>query len=40
MGFRIAVVQPVAHRPGNDEANVADAEAFITSAVGESADSI
>ena len=29
MTFRIAVVQPIAHRPGEDEANVADATAYI-----------
>lgn len=37
MNFRIAVVQPVAHRPGNDEANVADALDFIGRAAGEGA---
>src|SRR4029453_3109376 len=29
MTFRIAVLQPIAHRPGEDEANVADAVASI-----------
>src|SRR3954453_3790619 len=29
MTFRIAVLQPIAHRPGDDEANVADAVASI-----------
>src|SRR5215510_11614970 len=29
MTIRIAVVQPIAHRPGEDEANIADAVAYI-----------
>jgi len=29
MTFRIAVVQPIAHRPGEDERNVADAVGYI-----------
>jgi len=29
MTFRIAVLQPIAHRPGEDEANIADAVAHI-----------
>jgi len=32
MTFRIAVVQPISHRPGEDEANVADAVRAIASA--------
>ena len=37
MSFRIAVVQPLAHRPGDDEANVADALNFIVRAASEGA---
>ena len=32
MGFRIAVVQPITHRPGEDEANIADAVATVARA--------
>ena len=35
--FRIAVVQPIAHRPGEDERNVADAIGSIERAAGEGA---
>jgi predicted amidohydrolase len=38
MTFRIAVVQPIAHRPGEDEGNVADAVRTIARAAGEGAD--
>jgi predicted amidohydrolase len=38
MTFRIAVVQPISHRPGEDERNVADAERAIERAAGEGAD--
>jgi predicted amidohydrolase len=38
MTFRIAVVQPISHRPGDDERNVADAVATIERAAGEGAD--
>jgi predicted amidohydrolase len=38
MTFRIAVVQPIAHRPGADQANVADAVHFVARAAGEGAD--
>jgi predicted amidohydrolase len=37
MSFRIAVVQPLAHRPPGDEANVADAVDFIRRAAAEGA---
>src|ERR1700722_14912191 len=37
MTFRIAVVQPISHRPGDDERNVADAERAIERAAGEGA---
>jgi len=37
MIFRIAVVQPVCHPPGRDEANVADALAAVARAAGEGA---
>jgi predicted amidohydrolase len=37
MTFRIAVLQPIAHRPGQDEANVAEAVAFIESAAAQGA---
>src|SRR5215470_19516232 len=37
MSLRIAVVQPIAHRPPDDAANVADAVAFIARAAGEGA---
>ncbi len=37
MTFRIAVVQPISHRPGEDEANVADAVRAIERAAGEGA---
>jgi hypothetical protein len=36
MTFRIAVVQPICHRPGTDEANLADAVRAI--AIGSSED--
>jgi len=36
--FRIAVVQPITHRPGEDEANVADAVRFIERAAADGAD--
>jgi predicted amidohydrolase len=38
MTFRIAVVQPSTHRPGEDERNVADAVAHIAAAAREGAD--
>jgi predicted amidohydrolase len=38
MTFRIAVVQPISHRPGEDERNVADAVHAIERAAGEGAD--
>jgi predicted amidohydrolase len=38
MTFRIAVVQPIAHRPGEDERNVADAVRHIERAAAEGAD--
>ena len=37
MTFRIAVVQPISHRPGEDEANVADAVQHIERAAAEGA---
>ena len=37
MTFRIAVVQPISHRPGEDEANVPDALRHIERAAGEGA---
>jgi predicted amidohydrolase len=37
MTFRIAVVQPISHRPGEDESNVADAVRTIEHAAGEGA---
>jgi predicted amidohydrolase len=37
MTFRIAVVQPICHKPGEDEANVADAVATIARAAAEGA---
>jgi 5-aminopentanamidase len=37
MSFRIAVVQPICHPPGTDEANVADAVRAIERAAGEGA---
>jgi predicted amidohydrolase len=37
MTFRIAVVQPIAHRPGEDEANVAEAVRFIERAAADGA---
>ena len=37
MTFRIAVVQPISHRPGEDEANVADAVGHIERAAREGA---
>jgi predicted amidohydrolase len=37
MTFRIAVVQPICHRPGTDEANVAEAVHAIERAAGEGA---
>jgi predicted amidohydrolase len=37
MTFRIAVVQPICHRPGTDEANVADAVRAIERAAGDGA---
>ncbi len=37
MTFRIAVVQPIAHRPGEDEANIADAVRYIERAAAEGA---
>ncbi len=38
MTFRIAVVQPISHRPGEDEANVADAVRTVARAAAEGAD--
>jgi predicted amidohydrolase len=38
MTFRIAVVQPISHRPGEDERNVADAVQTIERAAGDGAD--
>jgi predicted amidohydrolase len=40
MTFRIAVVQPISHRPGEDEANVADAVHTIEHAARQGADFI
>jgi len=37
MTFRIAIVQPISHRPGEDERNVADAVRTIEHAAGEGA---
>lgn len=37
MTFRIAVVQPIAHRPGEDESNVADAVGYIEQAAAQGA---
>jgi predicted amidohydrolase len=37
MTFRIAVVQPISHRPGEDEANVAEAVRTVERAAGEGA---
>jgi len=37
MTFRIAVVQPISHRPGRDEANIADAVGHIERAAAEGA---
>jgi predicted amidohydrolase len=37
MTFRIAIVQPISHRPGTDESNVDDAVRFIERAAGEGA---
>jgi predicted amidohydrolase len=37
MNFRIAVVQPISHRPGEDEANVADAVRMIARAAADGA---
>jgi predicted amidohydrolase len=37
MTFRIAVVQPISHRPGEDEANVPDALRYVERAAGEGA---
>lgn len=37
MTFRIAVVQPISHRPGEDEANVGDAVATVARAAAEGA---
>src|SRR5215472_16124902 len=37
MTFRIAVVQPICHRPGADVANVADAARAVARAAGEGA---
>ena len=37
MTFRIAVVQPISHRPGEDEKNIPDAVAHIAQAAGEGA---
>ena len=37
MTFRIAIVQPIAHRPGEDEANVAEAVRFVERAAAEGA---
>src|SRR5579864_8752264 len=38
MTFRIAIVQPISHRPGEDEGNVADAVSAIEHAAHEGAD--
>jgi predicted amidohydrolase len=38
MTFRIAVVQPISHRPGEDERNVAEAVRTVERAAGEGAD--
>jgi predicted amidohydrolase len=38
MTFRIAVVQPISHRPGDDERNVADAVRTVERAAGDGAD--
>src|SRR5712691_917387 len=38
MTFRIAVVQPISHPPGEDEANVADAVRYVESAAAQGAD--
>jgi predicted amidohydrolase len=38
MTFRIAIVQPIAHPPGSDERNVADAVRTGERAAGEGAD--
>jgi predicted amidohydrolase len=38
MTFRLAVVQPISHRPGEDEANVAEGVRYIERAAGEGAD--
>jgi predicted amidohydrolase len=38
MTFRIAVVQPISHRPGEDERNVAEAARTVERAAGEGAD--
>src|ERR1700691_4058567 len=38
MTFRIAVVQPISHRPGEDERNVADAVSTVERAAGDGAD--
>jgi hypothetical protein len=38
MTFRIAVVQPITHRPPDDERNVADAAQAIERAAGESSE--
>lgn len=40
MTFRIAVVQPISHRPGDDEANIADAVQTIEQAARQGADFI
>jgi predicted amidohydrolase len=37
MGFRIAVVQPIAHRPGDDEKNVAEAVSYVERAAAQGA---
>src|SRR5262249_22557900 len=37
MTFRIAVVQPIAHRPGEDENNIADAVAYVERAAAQGA---
>ncbi len=38
MTFRIAIVQPISHRPGEDERNVADAVRAVERAAGDGAD--
>ena len=38
MTFRIAIVQPISHRPGEDERNVADAVRTVEHAAHEGAD--